>query len=166
VVAFPLLLYRVVTLSFSPYIVVHVNTAYTRLTGYSSAKVLGKPLHDCLGANCKDWIKGCTSPHPIAALHDRVSTIRAKEKTKWSTSCRMHATLVGPQIEGKKEPDTSSVTHYSVSFLPLLTSTETTSCDSRQQMPATGSSVCKKAKVAVSVTRSEESVPDARFVMG
>lgn len=154
-----------VTLSFSPYIVVHVNTAYTRLTGYSSAKVLGKPLHACLGAACKEWVKGSISPHPIAALHDRVSTIRAEERSKWNKCYRLQATLVGPQLEGKKEPDISSVTHYSVSFLPLIPATQTPSSNSRHQMQATG---YKKAKVAVSVTGSEESVPecDARLVMG
>jgi hypothetical protein len=173
-VAFPYHFRRVVTLSFSPYIVVHVNTAYTRLTGYSSAKVLGKPLHDYLGAAWKDFMTRSTgaAPHPmIEALNDRITKITVKEKSKQKNNCcRLQAALVGPQLEGKNEPDMSSVTHYTVSFFPLIPSTETDSSNSRQQMQetGTGSSVSKKVKLTVPLMRSEESFPegDARLVMG
>ena len=153
-----------VTLSFSPHIVVHVNTAYTRLTGFSSAKVLGKPLQVILSAGCCEVMKGCNSQHPIAALDDRVSTIRTKEKYKQNSSCRLQANLVGPPLEGKKEPDTSLVTHYSVTFLPLIPS----SSKHLQQMPPTNSSVCKKAEVSESATSSEEriSTGDTKIVIG
>jgi hypothetical protein len=109
-------MFVVVTLSFHPFIVVHVNTAYNRLTGYSSAKVLGRPLQDCLSGSCKEWMK-IGAPHPVAALHERVRTIRSKGNKH--QQCKCHAILVGPQLEGNKEVDTSSVTHYAVSFLPV-----------------------------------------------
>ena len=105
-----------VTLSFAPFIVVHVNTSYTRLTGFSSAKVLGKPLHECVGGKCKDWLDASRTTHPIATLHERVSTISSKGNRR--NKCRLNASLVGPQLEGKLEVDTSTVTHYSICFLP------------------------------------------------
>lgn len=108
---------RVVTLAFRPFIVVHVNTAYSRLTGYSSAKVLGKPLQECLSASCKkSWMKVRVS-HPVAALHDQLIPIRTKESKHYP--CKCQATLLGSLLEGKDVVDTSSITHYSVSFLPV-----------------------------------------------
>ena len=107
---------RVVTLSFAPFIVVHVNTSYIRLTGYSSAKVLGRPLHECVGGKCKEWLDSShESPHPVATLHERFSAISSKENSR--LRCHLKVSLVGPQLEGKKDVDTNTVTHYSICFV-------------------------------------------------
>ncbi|CAB9522982.1 expressed unknown protein [Seminavis robusta] len=145
---------RVVTLSLAPYIVVHVNTAYTRLTGFSSATVLGKPLVDCLSPSCKDWIKCSVATHPISALHDRVAPIRAKGTNKHDCCCRLQATLVGPQLEGKKEVDTSSVTHYAVCFKPLPTTNHN------------DPSAVKKPKIAESSDPKKTPSDNASRIMG
>lgn len=108
--------FRVVTLSFAPFIVVHVNTSYTRLTGYSSAKVLGRPLHECVGGKSKDWLESSGKVrHPVALLHDRISIISSRGSR--ITKCRVKVALVGQQLEGKREVDTNTITHYSVCFL-------------------------------------------------
>ena len=104
------------TLSFAPFIVVHVNTSYTRLTGYSSAKVLGRPLHECVGGNCKDWLESSRkSPHPVATLHERFTTVPSKGSSR--TKYHLQVSFVGPQLEGKKDVDTNIVTHYSICFM-------------------------------------------------
>lgn len=120
----PLLLYlfayRVVALAFAPFIVVHVNTSYTRLTGFSSDKVLGKPLRECLGEECKRWVQSAASQHarhPVTALHDQITCIRSnqdsasltstteddtddhKKKKTQSCSCKISTCLVGPQLQ-------------------------------------------------------------------
>lgn len=110
---------RLVTLAFSPYIVVHVNVAYTRLTGFSSAKALGRPLYECLGSQCKEWMDACTATYPVAALQDRSSGIFCTKGNK-RNHCRFRTCLVGPPLEGKKKGvDTSVTTHFAISMIPV-----------------------------------------------
>jgi len=140
--------FRVVTLSFAPFIVVHVNTAYIKSTGNSSVDVLGRSLHECIGGKCKNWLDSSReAKHPVAALHDRVSTLTSGGQKL--DQYRLQISLVGPQLEGKKLVDKNTVTHYSITFLPNENTVEEPLPEKRCKLPTASVSISSSHKLVM-----------------
>jgi len=100
---------RLVVLSFSPFVVVHVNAAFTKLTRRPSVQVLGKPLHKlfedpvmvaALQTSCRSF--------SLRTLNDQAITVRTlNSKSDGSGArCKVHVMPIGQ--------DDSQNTHFSL----------------------------------------------------
>ena len=130
---------RLVTLSFPPFIVIHVNEACCELNGYAANEMLGLPLSKFFGKDHQEKLQDS-----VTALHDQLVPIATKdEPTDHPRKCFAKVFLVGPESsEASSDPekegeqvdedddDTSSavvqnndtelyVTHYGVELEPV-----------------------------------------------
>lgn len=105
-------LYRLVTLSFAPFIIVHVNPAYTSLTGLSPSDCLGKPFHDVI---LQDEDKKTPASSSLANLHNEVKTFASSNKQD-ALKCRVHSSVVCPETDTPEKCNT--VTHFLISLEP------------------------------------------------
>jgi PAS domain S-box-containing protein len=105
--------HRVVTLSLSPFVIVHINSAFTQMTGLSSADVLGKAFREIFQHH-DSKMKGARSSS-LANLHEQsVSILNSKKDKKSQLGYTMKVAVVGPEV-GKKM-DRKSMTHFMVSI--------------------------------------------------
>lgn len=103
--------HRVITLSFSPFVIVHVNSAFTQMTGLSSADVLGKEVFQHHDSQMK-----VAKSSSLATLHQQsIRIVSNKEGKKSLLGYVMKVAVVGPEF-GKKT-GLKSMTHFLVSIL-------------------------------------------------
>lgn len=114
----PFLKNRIVTLSFAPFLVVHVNPAYTRVTGLSPADILGKPFHEVIeDAACKVNTAKASS---LTRLHESVTSfLHAKGDVEVDNNkFRINVSVVGPEPSDHSTSldHKSLITHYMISM--------------------------------------------------
>jgi PAS domain-containing protein len=106
-----------VTLSFAPFLVVHVNPAYTDMTGLSPADILGKPFHEVIEERT---VKAATAKaSSLTSLHEHVTRLQlGKKTTDYDTKeCRIQVAVVFPENKDRSAKfDRNSVTHYMISL--------------------------------------------------
>jgi hypothetical protein len=91
-----------VVLGFAPYSVVHVNAAYSRITGIPSTTALGQPLHEIFSDDSvATSLQSKSQAFPLTDLHLRVIKMNA---AKDLPECIVRVSAVGS--------DADSVTHY------------------------------------------------------
>lgn len=101
------------TLSFVPFLVIHVNAAYTRMTGVAAKDVLGKPFHDVFkDKRCKALAANVSS---LFDLRDQLTSVHSRGQNK-RCYCRLSVSVVGTEI-GNEETD--SPTHYMIGLEPV-----------------------------------------------
>jgi PAS fold len=102
---------RLVTLSFAPFTVVHVNAAYMRMTGLSSVDTLGRPFHELLEDEV--LVAALQSQGEIDSLetiHDQV--LQAKTASdKNGFHCQVTVSPVGPGPQ--------SISHFALELAPV-----------------------------------------------
>lgn len=104
---------RLVTLSFAPFLVVHANPEYSRMTGHTPADVLGKPLHELIQDQaCK---AATAKTHSLASLNDQVTNFFTPAASGAATKCRVRVSVVGTDAAAVKK-NRSLVTHFMVSL--------------------------------------------------
>jgi len=108
---------RIVTLSFAPFLVVHVNPAYTRSTGLSPANILGKPFHEVIeDPSCKANTAKASS---LTSLHERVTSfVHSGSKGDSESTFSVNVAVVGPEPSDHPSShlDHKSFTHYMISL--------------------------------------------------
>lgn len=102
---------RLLVLSFYPFIIVHSNAEFFRLTGLSSAKVTGKPFSDLLTSDSKSLVKASLSVFSINTVNDIVASIKASDDKKHE--CIAKVTLVGA------ESISSDASHFLIEICPI-----------------------------------------------
>ena len=101
------------TLSFAPFLVVHANPDYSRMTGLTPADILGKPLHEVIQDKaCK---QATAKTHSLASLNNQVTSFVTPAASGEDTKCRVHVSVVGTDTAAVKK-DKSLVTHFMVSL--------------------------------------------------
>jgi hypothetical protein len=103
-------LHRLVTLSFAPFLIVHINSAYTRMTGLSPANVLGKAFHEVI--HDKAFKTKAAKASSLARLHKETANFVNKKGTD-SHGLMMEVAVVKPDGGGK---DRKSMTHCVISL--------------------------------------------------
>ena len=91
-----------VVLGFAPYSVVHVNAAYSRMTGIPSTTALGQPLHEMFSDEAvAASLQSCSTSVSLSNLHlQSIKMNAAKDMPK----CVVRVSPVGS--------DADSVTHF------------------------------------------------------
>ena len=108
-----LFIHRLVTLSFAPFLVVHVNPEYTRMTGLTPADILGKPLHVVIQDKvCK---AATAKTHSLASLNNQVTSFVTPAASGEDTKFRVHVSVVGTDTAAIKK-NRRLVTHFMVSL--------------------------------------------------
>jgi hypothetical protein len=98
---------RLMTLATAPYTVVHYNAACGRLTGLSSASMLGKPLFNSLGNPESISLASCAESS-AGGKHVPFSVVGKDKKT---IECLMKVTPIVSSVQSAPK-----VTHYAVDF--------------------------------------------------
>lgn len=129
-----------IALSFSPFVVVHVNSPFTRLTGQRSIHVLGRPLHGtflqdpvisaALQTCCPQFTLGSldgqairmgstSSPSPSSSSSDSASASDSSSSSSSSSSHRRSKQCtVRVQPIGQEGPS-QNITHYLLELVPV-----------------------------------------------
>jgi hypothetical protein len=94
-------IFRVVTTAIAPFVVVHVNAAFTRTTGMSSITALGRPLHELVKED-----SAITGLNSLMNMHNKVLTVRSDSAKKASLARNVTVVPVGPNAE--------NVTHFTL----------------------------------------------------
>lgn len=103
---------RLVTLSTPPFTIVHVNAAYTRLTGATSCSVLGQPLKTLVNDNNKSFMMEnqqqqgvqCEDEPSLTSLHNDILSFKTNSKHDGeSQRCKVTVACVGSQQEVQKQ---------------------------------------------------------------
>ena len=151
------IVYRIVTLSFAPFLVVHINPAYTRVTGLSPADILGKPFHEVIeDPTCKaNTAKAST----LTGLHEKVTSFArggskdADNNNKFS----VHVSVVGPEpSERPSYLEQKNFTHYMISLEEHQKPKEAEEVMSVEEMNTAVLDLDFLLPVAVSPTREED----------
>jgi len=101
---------RLVALSFAPFMIIHVNSAYTRMTGLAAKDVLGKPFHQVFqDKRCKTMAAHVTS---LAHMQDQLTSVSTTSQDK-ECYCKLNVSLVGSEIEMEQS---LPATHCMVAF--------------------------------------------------
>lgn len=107
---------RIVTLSFAPFLVVHINPAYTRMTGLTPADILGKPFHEVIEDSS---IKASTAKaSSLTSLHEKVTSfLQSKGHTDANNNkfC-VNVSVVGPEPADNHVDNHKNITHYMISL--------------------------------------------------
>lgn len=83
-------------MSEDPYIVVHVNAEFSKLTGYSSFRVLGQSLHDLMGPEATlDKLKNCAERLVAGNIEEQELKLKTQSKKQKYISCNMSISPVG-----------------------------------------------------------------------
>lgn len=84
------------TLSFPPFVVVHVNDACCRMTGFVTHEILGKPLQNLFGMDCHKSLN-----QSVAIMHDQLAPVVSNTQPLGGgdkmLQCFVKITLVGPE---------------------------------------------------------------------
>jgi len=104
-----------IALSFTPFVVVHVNVAFTLLSSQPSTKVLGKPLHELMDdpVVVAALQTSCTI-FSLRSLHEQTVKVRTPNSEACRSSCRVSVSPIGR--------DANSTTHYALELESLDTS--------------------------------------------
>ena len=104
------------TLLFAPFLVIHVNAAYARMTGIEARQVLGKPLSDVFKDNrCKSIASNVSS---LVTMDEQLTSVQSKGQSKRS-NCRLHVSLVGTESDTTiAESEPVGITHYMIAVEP------------------------------------------------
>lgn len=112
----PSLQARVVTLSFAPFMIIYVNSAFRRLTGLAPTDVLGRPFHEVIDEKCKASVSKAST---LAQVHLMLAGVMGKGKDS-NKKCRMRVSLVRPDSqESNVAIDAVSVTYVSIGLEPI-----------------------------------------------
>jgi hypothetical protein len=84
----------------APFVVVHVNAAFTRTTGMSSVTALGRPFHELVKEET-----ACQA-NSLAIIDGKVLTIKSESGKKDALPCKVTVGRVGP--------NTHTVTHFTL----------------------------------------------------
>jgi PAS fold len=99
-----------VTLSFAPFLIIHVNPAYTRMTGNGAKDVLGKPFREVFkDKRCKSMAAQVAT---LASMHDQLTSVSTILPGK-RCHCTLKVSLVG-EANGTNSP----ATHCMVALHP------------------------------------------------
>ncbi|CAB9522981.1 expressed unknown protein [Seminavis robusta] len=100
---------RLVTLSFAPFIIIHVNAAYSRMTGLAAKDVLGKAFRDVFkDKRCKAMAAHVSS---LASMHGQLTSISTIRQDK-----RCHCSL---KVSHVGDPnDKTPATHCMIALQP------------------------------------------------
>lgn len=104
-----------VTLSFAPFLIIHVNAAYTRMTGIGAKDVLGKPFQDIFkDKRCKAMAGSVSS---LATLHEQLTSVSTMRQDK-RCNCSLQVSFVGSNDDNEQSGKKSSSTHCMVALHP------------------------------------------------
>lgn len=130
----PNLAHRLVTLSFAPFLVVHVNAAYTQLTGIRSADILGKPFCEAIqDPTCK---RTTSQARTLASLNEQVTTFVSPSASNGACTCRIQVSIVGTNETAVQPQQQNHTTHFLVSLEQENTEAETAATDETVEVPA------------------------------
>jgi len=110
-ISFPL---RLISHAYAPFVVVHVNEPYTRLTSKSSSKILGRPLHELLDdpvvaaalqTSCQEF--------SLKVLNEQTVTFDNSEGHSKGVQCKIGILPIGN--------DEEHITHYALNLKYLRT---------------------------------------------
>ena len=91
---FPLLYYRLVTLSFAPFLIIHANSAFTRMTGIKAKDILGKQLREIFkDKRCKAMAANVSS---LDGMHEQLTSVATSRQGK-GFDCCLNIALVGSE---------------------------------------------------------------------
>jgi len=97
--------HRLIALSFAPFTVVHVNAAYTRMTGLSSIKVLGRPFQELLDdESLIASLRSSSETFSLTNIHEQVLKSKSVSDKPGHLECRVLVSPVGPGLD--------NITHY------------------------------------------------------
>lgn len=140
------------TLSFAPFLVVHVNPAYTDMTGRSPADILGKPFHEVIEDRT---VKAATAKaSSLTSLHEQVTSLQQGRKTADDDTkeCLIQVAVVGPENKDRSTKfDRNSVTHYMISLVEE---------DEPEATTVTDDDTSSEEGASASVTASEATMDD------
>lgn len=115
-----------ITLATSPFVVVHVNLAFTLLTSQSSTKILGQPLHQLLeDPVIQAALQTSCERFSLRILQDQTIKVRALNR-KDPTPCKVAVSTIGQ--------DASSTTHYALELEDLGNHSDESSSSSQQEI--------------------------------
>jgi PAS domain-containing protein len=153
---------RLVTLSFAPFLVVHVNPAYTDMTGISPADILGKPFHEVIEDRT---VKAATSKaSSLTSLHEQVTSLQQGRKTDDDDTkeCRIEVAVVGPENKDRTAAfDPNSVTHYMISLVEEDEPEATTVTDDDSSSEAEASASVTASEAAMFESSMDDDTTDA-----
>ena len=93
---FPVLYYRLVTLSFAPFLIIHANSAFTRMTGIKAKDILGKQLREVFkDKRCKAMAANVSS---LAGMHEQLTSVATSRQDK-GFDCRLNIAMVGADTD-------------------------------------------------------------------
>lgn len=100
---------RLVTLSFAPFLVINVNSAYIRMTGIEAKDVLGRPFQEVFKDKRCKFLAGSVSS--LVSMDEQLTSVYSKGQNKRS-NCRLHVSVVGMESDNSSEP--MATTHYMI----------------------------------------------------
>jgi hypothetical protein len=90
--------YRLITLSAPPFMVVHLNAAFTRLTGMSSASALGHPFHELLNDDALvSELQSPCDPFALTTIHGKAVTVKSSADRTNAAPYSISVSPVGPK---------------------------------------------------------------------
>lgn len=117
---------RLLTLSFYPYTIVHVNAEFARFTGLPSKKVLGRPLTAIVSAESKRLVEASFSMFLTKPVCDIVVNVtimiggrNKKGKEEKCINCLFKTSLVGEEPVKNSSCASSNISHFSVEVTPI-----------------------------------------------
>ena len=105
-------------MSFAPFLVVHVNPAYTRMTGLSPADILGKPFHEVIeDPTCKS---NTAKAYSLTSLHEKVTSFAHAKGGADANNIQfaINVSVVGPEPADRPASwdHKNAVTHYMIAL--------------------------------------------------
>ena len=104
-------------MSFAPFLVVHINPAYTRLTGLSPADILGKPFHEVIEDPA--YKANTAKASSLTSLHEKATSFcQAKGDVDISNNFRINVSVVGPEPADRPTygDHKNAFTHYMIAL--------------------------------------------------
>lgn len=87
---------RLVTLSFAPFLIIHANSAFSRMTGVKAKDILGKQLREVFkDKRCKAMAANVSS---LAGMHDQLTSVVTSRQDK-GFDCCLRIALVGSDTD-------------------------------------------------------------------
>lgn len=105
-------------MSFAPFLVVHVNPAYTRATGLAPADILGKPFHEVIEDPA--YKANTAKASSLTSLHEKVTSFAgAKTDMENNNKFRVNVAVVGPEPADRPRlfsDHKNAFTHYMIAL--------------------------------------------------